>query len=203
MSDSGMMLPFERRFTTRTDVDVHIGILTGEIELKKCSQALQDQHARLRQCRDYIREYEGRSKVVPMMMNDFQISEAQAYRDYNDAISVFNSVSKSEGLDMYVDHTLSDLKEVYRKALAAKDYRSAVSALKEKVRIMKDFFGTNEKRIYDELQNPVVITRYIPNENLPEDWRARAEKIIERKKRKTLDISDAEIISDEPNEPTA
>lgn len=197
------LLPFERRLTTHTEEDVFIMHLQGILEFEKMSPTLQKRFNRLSQCRDYIREWGSRHKVVPMLISDFGISESQAYKDFNSCIKIFNAAADTDGRDFWVDILMGKLTETWKKSIADRDFRAAEKTLKTMKDAIKDFFGNNEAKLYADLQPPVLITKYIPNEKLPENWKEQALKIIGEKKRKRedIDISDAEIIS-ENDEPT-
>jgi hypothetical protein len=195
------LLPFEKHLTTHTEEDVFILYLQQKIELKEMSEKLQERFKRLQQCRDYTKQYLTRTKVVPMMMTDFGISEAQAYRDYNSTVKVFNLAIDNDGRDFYVDILLGNINETRTLARIAKDFKTMEKSDKNFLLAIDKFFGNNLAKIYDEIQMPVLITKYIPNPNLPANWREQVAKIIARKKDKEIDITDAEIV-EEPDGPT-
>lgn len=193
------ILRIETRLTTHTEEDIFILHLQGELDQDKMSPKLKERFVRLQQCRDYIKDHAARNKVIPMLMNDFKISESQAYRDYTTCIKVFNAASETTGQDFWVDILLGKTMETHRKAVAAGDFRSAAACLKTFKDTIKDFFGNDEAKNYRNLQPPVLITKYIPNKNLPENWKDLAAKIIRDKesKRTRIDITDAQIIEEE------
>jgi hypothetical protein len=196
--------PILRTYTQKTDIEKIVEHLLhrgpDNVEL---SDALQKKLNDLRVCRDLIYRYGSRLKVTSMLMNDYGISQSEAYRQYNDTKEVFNATSEISGRDFYVDMLMGFMIETRNKAVAKEDFRSAASSEKNIMSLLLEFFGGHEAKLYSEIQPQHLRYVFDPkhiNANLPDNLEERIEKFLKKKKENPRDtdmFDDAELIDDE------
>lgn len=213
--DDDLILPFERRLNIQTDVEMLATYLLRRDTNVTLSVSLQEKLARLEICRDLIRKYRSKYKVVPEMANiewtrlsgeKYKLSKQQAYRDFDETVELFNTAaSQGNSLDFYVDLLLGDIQQTREKAFAKGDYKTVAMCERNVIDVLKNFFGGQEARLYDNLQPPVIITNFSPESTgikIPDDWEGQVKRILAKKKRKEMTFDDADIIDDTEPEPS-
>lgn len=193
--------------TTQDDSDTIIQYLQDKTGNAILSKKLQEKLDRMHVCCDLIRQYYSRGKVVPMLKKQFALSDASAYRLFEETTYIFN-VTQSSPKDFYLDMLLGEIKETKRKCLAGTkpDLRSAAACDKNMAMVIKEFGGSNISQLYEKLQVPVLQIGFFPelmNFELPENWQQMVDKLKKSKLRKNLMIDtaeDAEIVGDDATE---
>jgi hypothetical protein len=188
-----------KQLSTRSESDLIIQYLqdpTGEFQL---TDALKQTLHRLSRCADLIKQWGSRQKVVPMLMHEFDIGQAQAYRDFGDCQEVFGSTPRNSR-DFYLDILIGHISETRQKALAKDDFKTAASCDKNMILVISEYFK-NETIDWNKVQMPSVLIGFFPelsNVVVPDDWRQQIDRLLAKKRNSShLPATDAEIISDD------
>ena len=207
MSDD-LILPFERRLNTQTEVEVLALYLSGKLSIVKISDKLQERLTRLETCRDIYHQKRDKYKTVESLMmlswskangEKYTISQSTAYRDFDDMVELFGVIFKTGGLNFHLNILLSNIEETRKKALIDHDWRTAAACDKNYIAAMEKFFSNQDAEKYKSLQPPVIMTDFIPEQSkvkLPDDWEAQVKRLIEKKKNKLMNIEDAQVIKE-------
>lgn len=152
------------------------------------------------ECKDLIRQYKSRLKVIPILMNGYEITEKKAYEIYQDTEIIFN-VDKKDKRNFHIDILMADIAETRNKAMAAKDFKTVAACDKNYHNLLKDFFGTEERPDYSKLQPVQVNIGFYPEilgTNLPSP--RELEKLslqLMKVKSSKINVSDAEDVAHE------
>lgn len=195
--------PIQRLVTTQSDVELFISkIINPDDPSIKLSDAQQLKLDRMHICKGHIDKRGSRTKVVPLVMNECQVSRSEAYRIYNDTIQVFDVVNESTGRDVWVDILLGNILDDRAKAIAANDIKSAVAADKLFAEVIDTFFGGYEAKKYAQIQPPSVTFVFSPaalsveqKKNLDQE----VEQLLKSKSRKNEIFDQAQIITNDPD----
>lgn len=189
------MKPLQIPLTTHSDADKILLHLQGHENYQTISAALQEKLDRMRVIRDWLEKYKSKLKVLPMVMTEFNVSESTARRLYDETVEVYNVLSDPKGRNLNIDILLDSYWEVWRKAMADQDWKSATSVLKEIRLIYLEFYGDEDAKKYKELQPPtLIIGNFIDklNVKIPDDLEEQIRRMKAVKaKRNTSMFDDA------------
>jgi hypothetical protein len=195
-----------KQLTTRSETDDIIAHLqfTGEPEkCPKLSKKLQDKLKRLYRCADLIKAYGSRLKVAPMLENEFGISRATAYRDFQDTQVIFGTTLKSSK-DFWLDVLLGMMMESRTKAMLKNDFRSVAAIEKNMTEAIKKLAGDQKTLPFDQVQPVSVMIGFFPEltkVELPDNLEEQVAKLLKNRKTKQFDdYQDAVIITDTDGE---
>lgn len=188
-----------KALNTHSDVEKIVTYLQSGDNDVILSEPLQKILKRYRFCADLIKQHGSRLKVVPMLIREFGISEAQAYRDFQDTTYVFGSTPRSSK-DFYLDMLLGNIVETRNKAIAKEDFKSAASCDKNMLVAIQEYFK-DQSIPWDKVQPPNLTFGFFPeltNVNIPDNWQVIITNIINTKRSvNTSGIPEAEIVKDD------
>jgi len=189
---------YNQHLTTHSDVDQLIAYYqdkTGNVVLSK---KLEELDKRLHFAADLLRRYSSAFKIVPMLKKEFNYSQASAYRDLT-AAEYFFGTTLSHNRDIRIDRLLDKTNELYKKAIAKEDFRTAALVIREEKEIIVKLIGDRQLLPYDKILPPRIIIGFFPqiqNVQLPDNWEEIVERLKKAKLKKTLQFDDAEIMDD-------
>jgi len=165
VDDVGRLKPYPIRVTTQSDQDLFFRKISNpEDESIVLSEKQQEKLDRMYVCKELIDKRISRTKVIPKLMNQCNISQAQAYKIYADTIAVFDQVSESKGRDIWVDILLGNIMETRNKALAKDDLKVVSMCDKLFKETIAEFFGGAEAQKYRDIQPPNISFVYSPDQ---------------------------------------
>lgn len=189
------MNPLQIPLTTHSDADKILLHLQGHENYQTISAALQEKLDRMRVIRDWLEKYRSKLKVLPMVISEFKVSESTARRLFEETVEVYNVLAEPKGRNLNIDILLDSYWEVWRKAMADQDWKSATSVLKEIRLVYLEFYGNEDAKKYQELQPPtVIIGNFIEKLNIkiPDDLEEQIRRMKAVKaKRNTSMFDDA------------
>lgn len=186
-----------KKLTTKTDDEVIIEHLISD-DPKPLSKALQTKLERLDVCRDLIRQYGSRVRVAKILMNQFKISRAQAYRIFESTQAVFGATQKTSR-EFWLDILIGFMIDDREKALLKKDFRSVASIQKNMITAVEKLAGDNKALPFDKVQPPPVMIGFFPEltkVELDPDWEDQVKELIKPKRKIDRVITDAEIVDE-------
>lgn len=144
--------------TTRSNVDLFVEkLINPDNDTIVLSYTKQQEFERVNKCLELIKVKVSRAKVIPLLIQQYKISRAEAYRIYEDTIYVFDTIYKRrQGRDVHVDILVGNIIDTYNKAVAADDLKNATYAMRLYMDAIKEFFGGYEAEQYAQLQPPSV-----------------------------------------------
>lgn len=186
-----------KMITRQSDIDVLIEHFENPDAPVKLSAAMEKRKKQIERCHVLTAEFHSRTKVIPKLRDEFDISYGAALRIYEDTQVVFaHKVPKRE---YWIDIALGRVAETWRTAKAAGDIRGMNAADANMIAIMDKFLESADKVPFEEFKNPNFVLGWFPQlskvaETLPENWRQIVERIIVEKRNRDLHVTDAEII---------
>jgi hypothetical protein len=190
-----------KSLNTHSDTEKIIQYLqSGDTDIQ-LSADLEQILKRYTKCADLIKQYGSRLKVVPMMMQLFQISQAQAYRDFDNTSYVFGSTPRTSK-DFYLDLLIGNIVETRTKAMTKDDFRAAAACDKNMLAVLQEYFK-DQSIPWEKVQPPNMIFGFFPEltkVDVPDNWNEVIQKLIARKT-KAIDADYTEI-KDEPGSGT-
>lgn len=185
------MKPLQIPLTTHSDVDKILLHLQGHENYQTISAALQEKLDRMRVIRDWLEKYKSRLKVLPMVISEWKVSESTARRLFDETIEVYNVLAVPKGRNLNIEILLDAYWEVWRKAMADSDWKSATATLKEIRLVHLEFYGNEDAKRYQELQPPSIIIGYFIeklNVKIPDDLeeQIRRMKAVKAKRNTTM-----------------
>lgn len=187
-----------KNLTTKTDNEIIIEHLMSD-DPKPLSKALETKLERLDACRDLIRKYGSRVRVAKILMNDYKISRAQAYRIFESTQDVFGSTQKTSR-EFWLDIIIGFMIDDRNKALLKGDFRSVSAMQKNMIAAVEKLAGNNETIPFEKIQPAPVMIGFFPESmhvNLPDDWEDQVKQLIKPKRKIDKTIHDAEIVDNE------
>ncbi|AWW31839.1 hypothetical protein DN752_17820 [Echinicola strongylocentroti] len=188
----------DKELTLRTDVEKIVmyfqGKLTDNVSL---SPALEQKIERMKACNKLIQKYGGAKKVIAMMESMWDVSFSTARRIYKDTQEAFGEVTyfnRQYHIDTYIQMLLEGLSL----AKDSGDNRSYASLMKEYKEAIKEFMGSSEADIYEQIKIPEFQVGFFPDQlktKLPANWKTKLEKLKAAKRKDEID--DAIIIDTE------
>lgn len=185
--------------TTKTDNEKIIEFLTHDGDEIKLSKKLQEKLARMDKCHDLIKRYGSRTRVAPILMRDYDISKAQAYRIFQDTQDVFGSTQRTSR-EFWLDIVLGFMIDSRAKATLKGDFRSVQAIEKNMVVAVEKLAGDHKAIPFEKVQPAPVMLGFFPENTkveLPEDWEDQVKKIIAKKRKIDINVEEAKIV---PNE---
>lgn len=183
---------------TPTDVDLILHHLSDKSGESKLPEDLKKKLDRLHFCADLIRQHGSRLKVVPILRKKYDISQRQAYQDFQDTQEIFGSTPPSSK-DFWVDILLGFIMETRHAAFQKKDFRAVTAAEKNLFNTIAEFFK-GDQIPYDKIQPPPILLGFFPelsNVQIPADLDDQVKKLVAEKKIQIERIPEAEIIEEE------
>lgn len=163
MTDEIQKAPNKLLTTKNTDNEKLIWYLQGKLKRTDLSSKVEEKLDRIMQTSDLIRRYGSRMKVVPMLEKLFDISTPQAYRYFNDTQAVL-ATTEQHNQTFWVDILLGDIRENIKKAQLKGDYKSVTALIKIQKETIKELLGDADAAKYDELNPPVPVLGFFPEE---------------------------------------
>lgn len=192
--------PINILLTQKSDPDKIIDYLMHpDDERYSLSPALAVKLDRMRDCRDLIKKHGSRTTVIPLLISEFNVSNSEAIRIFNETLEVFNATASTNGRDFYIDMLLGFMIETRNKAYSKRDFMAAAKSEKNMLDLIKEFLGTNDAKVYENIQPPNVTYLFDPGKlgvTLPDDLDYQISKILERKRGNTGLFDDAKIIDE-------
>ena len=211
-SNSDIILPFERKLNTHSEAELLALYLTGKLDIIKLSDKMQEKLTRLEVCRDLYFKLKSRAKVIKEMLmitwhnasgEAYKLSKPQVYRDFDDAIELFNITTNVAGLNFHLDILLKNINETREKAIQDRDWKTAAVCDKNYATAIEKFLGDTGAEEYRKLQPGIITTDFLPEESkvkLPKDWEQQVKRLIKKKREFEMTIEDAEIIEEHNDE---
>ncbi len=173
----------------QSDLDKIILHLQGKLKGKyELSSALEQKLKDMSDCRDLIRLYASRIKVVAMLVEQGK-SKTTAERLYSDTLTVFNTTQTSHR-DFWIDVVMGQIFETRRKALAEGNLKVVAACEANVIRTIELMTDAKDAELYDRLIVPRIVVKFDPSltgVTLPDDWENQVQQII--KKAKSRDVS--------------
>ena len=188
-----------KQLTTKTDNDKIIEFLLQDGDEIQLSKKLQEKLERMDTCRDLIRKYGSRTRVANILINNFKISRAQAYRLFQDTQDVFGSTQRTSR-EFWLDIILGFMMETREKALIKGDFRSAQSTENNMAKAVEKLAGDKDTIPFEKVQPPQIMIGFFPETTkveLPEDWEDQVKKIIKPKRSIDQVVHDAQIVEED------
>ncbi|WBL42380.1 hypothetical protein PBT90_16715 [Algoriphagus halophytocola] len=187
-----------KQLTTKTDDEIIIEHLISD-NPKPLSKALQTKLERLDECRDLIRQYGSRVRVAKILMSNYKISRAQAYRIFESTQEVFGTTQKTSR-EFWLDIIMGFMIDDRQKALIKQDYRSVSSIHKNMIAAVEKLAGDKDTIPFEKVQPPQILIGFFPETTkveLPDDWEAQVKQIIKPKRKIDQVMHDAQIIEED------
>lgn len=173
----------------------------GYLQGKEDYNLKEEEKEKLEKCRQikkWIAEH-GISQSINMGVMDFELSERQVRRIFNDAVKIFGDdtqLSKSFLLQIAFD----DIRETRRLAKENNDIKILAQTDKNMLTLIKNHFGDADTPDFDKIQPPTVLIQYNPTlvlgDKLQEENLEQELAILSRPKRKNDIFEDAQIIKE-------
>ena len=187
-----------KQLTTKTDDEIIIEHLISD-NPKPLSKALQIKLERLDECRDLIRQYGSRVRVAKILMSNYKISRAQAYRIFESTQAVFGSTQKTSR-EFWLDILMGFMIDDRQKALIKQDYRSVSSIHKNMIAAVEKLAGDNKTVPFEKVQPVAVMLGFFPEltkVKLEDDWEDQVKELIKPKRKIDRVLTDAEIMDED------
>ncbi len=197
-------MTYVRRLDQKDDVSEIIMYLQDAKGNYELSPALQRKVELMTLCRDLIRQYGSRTKVVPMLMKEESISprlsHVQADRIFLETTYIFNTTQTSNR-DFWIDIAIGDIKESRRKAMIKPDLKVVAMCDANLVKLIALMTDSKEAEIYKQINIVPRVVRFDPGQtgvSLPDDWEQQIDRIVQRARmRDFTNIPEATVV-DEP-----
>ena len=194
-------MTYLRKLDTHDDLDTIILHLQGRLGAYELSPKMEEIIKNMDVCRDLIRQYGSRGKVVPMLETTLGIKKSTAEKLYVDTLHVFNT-SQASHRDFWIDTAMGLFMETRRKALAKSDMKSVTAAETNIARLIALMTDSKDAEIYARINVQRRIITFDPSltgVTLPDDYEAAVESLIKKAKSRDLSsIPDAEEVK--PND---
>lgn len=149
--------------THKSDDDKLVLYLQGKLQRTELSPKMEEKLDRMLTCADLIRSYGSRQKVTSMMQSITGLSQASAYRIFDDTQRIFGT-SAAHDQQFWVDILLGQIQEEIKRARAEGDGKTVASLLKTMKETIKDLLGSGDAGLYDRIQPAVPVIGYWPEE---------------------------------------
>lgn len=160
-----------KMLTTRSDDDEIVRHLLGRAERHEMSPAVQNKFAMMQACEKLIRKHVSRSKVIPLLETQLEISQTTAYKLFADTQRLFGETS-IKNQPFWVDIELGALEEDIQAAKVLKDYKSVAALRKIKADFILKAMGSGDAQLYETIQPPPFVIGFFPRSmkvKLPRD----------------------------------
>ena len=173
----------------------------GYLQAKEGYKLTKEEKEKIQRCKQikYWITQHGISEAINMGVMDFELSERQVRRIFNDAVKIFGDdtqLSKNFLLQIVFD----DIRKTKRLAEEANDLKVMAQCEKNMLTLIKDHFGDADTPDFDKVQVPQTIIMYKPEllgfEPLAKNELDRELAILTRPRRKKEVYEDAEIIEE-------
>lgn len=171
----------------------------GYLQGKEGYDLSDSEKVKFNQCKQikiWIAEH-GISETLNMGVMDFELSERQVRRVFNDAVKIFGDdtqLSKNFLLQIAYD----DIRETRRLAKQSNDIKILAQTDKNMLTLIKNHFGDADTPDFDKIQPPTVLIQYNPTlvlgDKLQEENLEQELAILSRPKRKNDIFEDAKIV---------
>lgn len=157
-----VIIPWANKLSQKTDVETIVLYLQGKVVNAELSPALEAKLERMNFCKDLLRQYASKLKVMPMMVREFKskipnYNRRTALRDIEETLEVFNTMvdTKHKGRDFWIDIILGFAFEDRTRAISRGDDKTALRATELMASMVEKFFGGHEAKLYEDIQPPI------------------------------------------------
>lgn len=188
-----------KQLTTKTDNEKIIEFLIQDGDEIRLTKKLQEKLDRMDHCRDLIKQYGARTRVANILMKNYQISRAQAYRLFQDTQDVYGATQRTSR-EFWLDILMGFMIDDRQKALLKQDFRSVATIEKNMITAVEKLAGDKDTIPFEKVQPPQVIIGFFPETTkveLPDDWEAQVKQIIKPKRKIDQVMHDAQIIEED------
>lgn len=188
-----------KQLTTKTDNEKIIEFLIQDGDEIRLTKKLQEKLDRMDHCRDLIKQYGARTRVANILMKNYQISRAQAYRLFQDTQDVYGATQRTSR-EFWLDILMGFMIDDRQKALLKQDFRSVATIEKNMITAVEKLAGDKDTIPFEKVQPPQVIIGFFPETTkveLPDDWEAQVKQIIKPKRKIDQVMHDAQIVEED------
>jgi len=181
--------------TTKSESDHIISYLVNENQRTKISKKLEEKLERYEYCRDLLKQYGSRTKVVPIMRKKYNLSRSQAVSDIEETQYIFGATSK-HNREFWVDILIGEIMKTKTFAISKRDARAAATADKNMIYVIEKFMGDDGVPAFENLQPVNVLLGFFPeqvnSQKLSDEEIEQAYKRLSKTKKKIELFADAQ-----------
>lgn len=182
-----------------SEVDQYLAYVndtTGEVKL---SETVKRKVERWEFANNLIVQHGVCRTSINLMKEKFKIDQATVYRDFDSAMQVFGSIHRNQ--KEYLRHV--HLQKSFALLSAAEkvgDFAAWKAALSELRRNAGFEKADPDLPDFSKIQPPRILVGFFPqllNVPLPDDWEAQVKELVKAKRKKNLNVEDAQIVEDD------
>lgn len=150
-----------KELNTQTDIDQIIAARLDTKNRVKLSATLQKKMNMIDHCDDLIRQYVTRKKVIPMLMNRYEISREYARQLYMETIEIYSTTAQVNK-EYWIEYLIERNKKTYDVAYKRGNVTAMAMADNTLAKIVKDILPDDDSSVYEDFQLPAIEVGFYP-----------------------------------------